>query len=64
MPPGQTLDRGGQTERDRERPGWEIRSSMQNPVALGASRGASPVKGGIARAPGLLIRTVKDLKNE
>jgi len=55
MPPGQTLDRGGQTERDRERPGWEIRSSMQNPVALGASRGASPVKGGIARAPSLLL---------
>jgi hypothetical protein len=37
---------------------------MQNPVALGVKREASPVKGGIARAPGLLICTVKDLKNE
>ncbi len=53
MPPGQTLD--GETRlEERERPGWDVRSSMQNPVALGAKRSASPVKGGIARAPGLL----------
>ena len=63
MPPGQTLDEEARLE-ERERPGWEIRSSMQNPVALGAKRSADTVKGGIARAPGLLVRTVKDPKKE
>lgn len=53
MPPGQTLDGEARLE-ERERPGWEIRSSMQYPVALGAKRSADPVKGGIARAPACL----------
>ncbi len=50
MPPGPTLDGEARLE-ERERPGDGMRSSMQNPVALGAKRSASPVKGGIARAP-------------
>ncbi len=52
MPPGPTLDGEARLE-ERERPGEGVRSSMQNPVALGAKRSADSVKGGIARAPGL-----------
>jgi hypothetical protein len=53
MPPGPTLD-GEARLAERERPGWDVCSSMQNPVALGAQRSADTVQGGIARAPGLL----------
>ncbi len=37
---------------ERERPGVFSGSSMQDQVALGAQRSPTPVKGGIARAPG------------
>ena len=37
---------------ERERPGNFSGSSMQDQVALGAQRSPTPVKGGIARAPG------------
>ncbi len=52
MPPGLTLDGEARLE-ERERPGEGVRSSLQNPVALGAKRSADTVKGGTARAPGL-----------
>jgi hypothetical protein len=53
MPPGPTLDGEARLE-ERERPGDGVRSSMQDPVALGAQRSADTVKGGIARAPACL----------
>jgi len=52
MPPGLALDGEARLE-ERERPGEDVRSSLQNPVALGAKRSADTVKGGTARAPGL-----------
>ena len=39
---------------ERERPADLGGSSMQDQVALGAQRSPTPVKGGIARAPGSL----------
>ncbi len=45
------LTRLGRLE-ERERPGGFSGSSMQDQVALGAKRSPTPVKGGIARAPG------------
>ncbi|WP_201376772.1 hypothetical protein [Ktedonobacter robiniae] len=56
MPPGPTLDRGDQTRRERERSGDDGAPQCRTLVALGESRSVSPVKGDIARAPGLQRR--------
>ncbi len=52
MPPGLTLEPGGQTpasESDRERCAL---LNAETPVALGAERSPTRLKGGIARTPG------------
>jgi hypothetical protein len=52
MPPGLTLDGEGRLE-ERERPACVLHQ-CRTPVALGAKRSPSHVKGGIAHAPGVL----------
>ena len=51
MPLGQTLDWVGRLA-ERERPGCGNAHQCRTPVALGAQRSPTQVKGGIARAPG------------
>ncbi len=51
MPPGPTLDWVGRLA-ERERPGDGDAHQCRTPVALGAQRSPTQVKGGIARASG------------
>ena len=55
MPPGPTLDWVGRLA-ERERPGDGDAHQCRTPVALGAQRLPTQVKGGIARAPGMQKR--------
>jgi len=52
MPPGPTLDWVGRLA-ERERPGDGDAHQCRTPVALGAKRSPTQVKGGIARVPWL-----------
>jgi hypothetical protein len=57
MPPGLTLDWVGRLA-ERERPGDGDAHQCRPPVALGAQRSPTQVKGGIARAPGSVKRDI------
>ena len=52
MPRELTLEREARLL-ERERAGYGSPHQCRNPLALGAKRSASLVKGGIARAPGV-----------